>query len=122
MNAAEEGLKKVRDILGDNAETIIENFRKISSDFADYIVHFGYGELYTRKGLTDKDRELAACASLISQGQTGLPLRTHINGMLNVGWTQNEIIELVIFLIGYLGFPSTVEAIRTIQEVFSERD
>ena len=66
-------------------------------------------------------RELAAVASLISQGKTGVPLRAHINGMLNVGWEKKEIIELIIFLIGYIGFPSTVEAIKTMQEVFSER-
>jgi len=41
--------------------------------------------------------------------------------MLNVGWSNKEILELIIFLIGYIGFPSTVEAIKTAHEVFSKR-
>ena len=121
MQSTENGLKRLQEILGSNGNKIIDSFREISPDFADYIVNFAYGELYTRPGLSDKDRELAAVASLISQGKTGLPLRAHITGMLNVGWTKNEIVELIIFLIGYVGFPSTVDAIKTMHEVFLER-
>lgn len=58
-------------------------------------------------------------ANLIGQGNTGLPLKAHINGMLNVGWAKEEIIELIIFLTGYSGFPSAVEAIKLAQEVFN---
>jgi 4-carboxymuconolactone decarboxylase len=121
MTSDEKALKRLREILGSNGTTIVESFRAISPDFANYIVNFCYGDLYTRQGLSDKDRELAAVASLISQGKTGLPLRAHIDGMLNVGWTKKEIVELIIFLIGYIGFPSTVEAIKTMHEVFSAR-
>lgn len=121
MNLHEKGLKRIQEILGDKGAKIIDSFRAISPDFTDYIVHFVYGELYTRQGLSDKNREMAAVASLISQGKTGLPLRGHINGMLNVGWTKKEIVELIIFLIPFVGFPSTAEAMKVMHEVFSER-
>ena len=54
----------------------------------------------------------------MGQGNTGLPLKAHIQGMLNVGWTKQEIIEVIIFLIGYSGFPKAVDAIKTAKEVF----
>jgi len=41
--------------------------------------------------------------------------------MLNVGWTKDEVLELIIFLSGYLGFLSTVNALLTAQEVFEAR-
>lgn len=121
MSKHEVGLKRIQEILGSNALTLIENFKNISPDFANYIVEFGYGELYAREGISDKSRELAAVANLIGQGNTGLPLKAHLNGMLNVGWSKNEIIELIIFLTGYSGFPTTVEAIKIAQEVFDLR-
>ena len=69
-----EGLKRLEEILGENGKHIVENFREICPDFADYIVHFGYGDLYCRKGFSDKSRELAAVTSLVSQGKTGIAL------------------------------------------------
>ncbi len=121
MSETEVGSKRIREILGDNALSLIEAFSKISPDFASYIVDFAYGDLYARKGISDKDRELAAVANLMGQGITGLPLKAHIAGMLNVGWTKNEIIELIIFMIGYNGFPASVEAIKIAEEVFFSR-
>jgi 4-carboxymuconolactone decarboxylase len=118
MSKYEVGLKRIQEILGTKAIDLVENFKKISPDFANYIVEFAYGDLYDRKGITDKSRELAAVANLVGQGNTGLPLKAHISGMLNVGWTKEEIIELIIFLIGYSGFPTAVEAIKIAQEVF----
>lgn len=113
--------KRCRDILGKDADMIMDGFRKISPDFAEYIMQIIFGDLYQREGLTDKDRELAVVANLIGQGKVGFPLRVHIGGMLNVGWTEQEVIESLILLIGYVGFPSIVEAMKTAQEVFSER-
>ncbi len=117
----ELGRKRMQEILGNSADKIVENFRKISPDFADYIVNFAYGDIYARSGLSDKSKELAAVSSLISQGKMGLPLKSHVHGMLNVGWTQKEILELIIFLAAYVGFPSAVEAILVAQEVFDSR-
>jgi 4-carboxymuconolactone decarboxylase len=119
MECCEKGLLRLQEILGEGGKQAIESFYAISPDFAKYIVNFGYGELYNRPAFSDKEKELIAVTSLVSQGRTGLPLKAHIQGMLNVGWTKNEIIELFIFLTGYIGFPSTVEAFKTLQETLS---
>jgi alkylhydroperoxidase/carboxymuconolactone decarboxylase family protein YurZ len=37
--------------------------------------------------------------------------------MLNAGWSKNEIIEVIIYLIGYVGFPLTLEAMKAVHEV-----
>lgn len=53
MSKYENGLKRIQEILGINSLELLENFKKTSPDFANYIVEFGYGELYARKGMTD---------------------------------------------------------------------
>lgn len=120
MNKQEIGKKRIKDIIGDKAEGLIKMFEEISPDFAKYIVEFGYGDIYARPNFADKYRELAAVACLIGQGNTGLPLKAHINGMLNVGWNKQDIAELFIFLIGYAGFPACVDAMLTLKQILEE--
>lgn len=120
MNKREIGKQRIKEIIGARSENIIKILATVSPDFANYVVDFAYGDLYSRKGFSDKNRELAAVACLIGQGNTGIPLKAHLNGMLNVGWTKEEIIELVIFLVGYAGFPSCVDAIATLKQVIEE--
>lgn len=120
MDKHEKGIERIREIIGDKADHMIQMFEAISPDFSNYIVDFGYGDLYAREGLTDRYRELAAVACLIGQGNTGLPLKAHLKGMLNVGWTAKEIIELMIFLVGYNGFPDSVNAMLMFNEIVNE--
>ncbi|HSW71641.1 MAG TPA: carboxymuconolactone decarboxylase family protein [Gammaproteobacteria bacterium] len=120
MNKRGIGKQRIREIIGEKSESIIKMFEAISPDFANYVLDFGYGDLYSRKGFSDKHRELAAVACLIGQGNTGLPLKAHLSGMLNVGWKKEEIIELLIFLVGYSGFPACVEAITTFKQITEE--
>lgn len=119
MNKYDLGMQRIHDILGASAGKIIQLFETVSPDFARYIIEFAYGDLYVRD-FSDKYRELAAVSCLIGQGKTGLPLKAHLKGMLNVGWEKPDIIELFIFLIGYTGFPSSVEAILTFKELIEE--
>lgn len=116
-----QGEKRMREILGEKSEQIIKTLRNISPDFADYVVNYAYGDIYSREpGLPDKAREVAVVANLMGQGNTGLPLKLHLRGMLNVGWTQNEVLELLIFLSSYNGFPTSVGALLMAKEIFDE--
>lgn len=114
----EIGQKRIKEILGVDAESLIENFSKVSPDFANYVVEFAYGDLYARPGLNDKVKEIAAVSCLIGQGNNSVALKTHLKAMLNVGWTQQEIVELLLFLIVYCGFPKIVDALFLAKEVF----
>lgn len=115
----ELGMQRLRDILGKEAD--VQGFSEISEDFAKYVVECAYGDFYAHRGITDQTRELAAVASLIGQGNTGFPLRAHLIGMLNAGWSRAEIIEILMFLIVYVGFPRIVDAMHTAQAVFLQQ-
>lgn len=93
MNKREIGKQRIKEIIGDKAEGPIKIFEEISPYFAKYIVDFGYGNIYAIPNFSDKYRELAAVACLIGQGRTDLPLKAHINGMLNVGWKNRRLLS-----------------------------
>ena|SRR3990167_6940236 len=97
----EDGIKKFNSFFGEN-EQIFPSFRKVSPDFADYCAGFIYGDLFLRKGIDDKTRFLAIIATLIGQGNTGIPLRRYIVGALKAGWTKNEIVEVLMVLTAYV--------------------
>ena len=122
MSKREIGTQRIKQIIGEKSENILKMFEEISPDFANYVLDFGYGDLYARPGFSDKYRELAAVACLIGQRNTGLPLKAHFHGMFNVGWTKEDILELLIFLLGYAGFPPCVDAIMMLKQVIDERN
>ena len=119
MDKLELGKKKIKEVLGADVDSLIASFNEISPDFAKYVVEMAYGDFYSRAGLSDKTREVAAIAALIGQGNTGLPLHAHLKGMLNVGWSKEEIVEVLIFLIVFVGFPPIVDALNVAKEVFA---
>lgn len=121
MNKHELGKQRIKEILGDRAETIIQDISQISPDFANYVLEFGYADLYARSGLSDKHRELAAVACLIGQKNNSTPLKAHLNAMLLVGWSVPEIIEVLILLIGFVGFPSCLDALMTLKQLLTEK-
>ena len=114
---------QMKKILGPKAQQILNTVEEISPDFAKYISDFAYGDLHSRNpGLSDKLREITIVACLIGKGNAGLPLRTHLQGMLNVGWSREEVVELIILMIVYVGFPDALQALLASKEVFDEID
>ena len=122
MSKYDKGLKRIEEILGNDGLNLIDNLNMISPDFANYIIEYDYGDLYMRNIISDKSRELAVVSNLIGQGNTGLPLKAHIKGMLNVGWTKTEVVDLITFVSAYSGFPNSVEAMKIAQDVFYDYD
>ncbi len=122
MTKREKGKQRIKEILGEDvSKGVIDLFTSISPDFKNYVVDFAYGELHARPGLSDKLQEFAIVACLIGQRNNGLPLRAHFHGMFNVGWTKEEVLEMIMLLIGYAGFPDAVGALLTLKEVIDER-
>lgn len=85
------------------------------------IVSFGFGDLYTREGLTLKEREFITLTSLITQGAFE-QFKVHLQAALNVGLTKDEIIEIIIQCAGYVGFPKAVQAMGIAGEIFAKNE
>ncbi|MBU2800679.1 carboxymuconolactone decarboxylase family protein, partial [Acidithiobacillus caldus] len=72
--------------------------------------------------LSLKEREIATVAALTALGNAQPQLKVHIHGALNVGCTRREIVEILIQMAVYAGFPSALNGIFAAKEVFAERD
>ena len=59
-------------------------------------------------------------AALTVLGYPQAELKDHIHGALNVGCTPGEILEIILQMAVYAGFPAALEAVRTAASVFEE--
>jgi 4-carboxymuconolactone decarboxylase len=107
-----------------SGDAVVRSFDDIAPDLGRMIVEHSYGEVFSRKGIDLKTRELSACAALAAIGSatTETPLRVHINAALNVGASREEIIETMVNLAPYIGYPATQRAIRIAAEEFAKSD
>ncbi|MBO0589681.1 carboxymuconolactone decarboxylase family protein [Sporosarcina sp. E16_8] len=117
----EAGLHAMEELFSKEVRTGMEEIKKISPDFWDMIVSFGFGDLYTREGLSLKEREFITLTSLITQGAFE-QYKVHLQAALNVGLTKEEIIEIIIQCAGYVGFPKAVQAMGIAGEIFAKNE
>jgi 4-carboxymuconolactone decarboxylase len=89
---------------------VIERLKDIAPDLARYVIEFPFGDVYNRPGLDLKSREIATIAALTTLGNAISQLKVHINGALNVGVSRQEIIEIIIQMAVYAGFPAALNA------------
>jgi 4-carboxymuconolactone decarboxylase len=115
----QEALSRIHGHIG---EGVMDTLKDIAPDFARLIIEFPYGDIYSRGVLTPKERQIATIASLTTLGNAPAELKAHIQGGLNVGCTRQEIVEVIIQMAVYAGFPAAVNAILVAKEVFAELD
>jgi 4-carboxymuconolactone decarboxylase len=117
-----DGLEKLKEIDGEAGEQVISSLKDISPDLARYVIEFPFGDIYQRPGLDLRSRELATVAALTALGNARPQLKVHLNGALNVGCTRTELVELIMQMAVYAGFPAALNGMFAAKEVFFERD
>lgn len=89
-------------------------------EMMDILQKYIFGEVFRTGDLDMKTREMITCITLTTM-QTLPQLKAHAGAALNVGVTPIELRELVYLCAPYIGFPKTLNALATINEVFTER-
>jgi 4-carboxymuconolactone decarboxylase len=115
------GWEKLKEIDGEAGERVIESLKNIAPDLGRYTIEYPFGDIYNRQGLDLKSREIATVAALSAMGNAEPQLRVHINAALNVGCTPEEIVEIIIQMSVYAGFPAALNAASAAKIVFAER-
>ena len=115
----ERGLAKLKEIDGLAGEKVIDSLKDIAPDFARLIIEFPFGDIYSRPGLDLKVRELAVVAALTALGNAAPQLKVHIHGARNVGCSQAEIVEIIMQMAVYAGFPAALNGLFAAKEVFA---
>lgn len=115
------GLSALSEITGSNGQTVVEGLKDIAPDFAEWIIAFSYGDVMSRPGLDRRSREFATVAALTAMGTATPQLKVHIHGALNVGCKPSEIVEVILQMAVYAGFPAAINALTVAREVLQER-
>ncbi|UOD28260.1 carboxymuconolactone decarboxylase family protein [Massilia violaceinigra] len=115
------GWDKLREIDGEQGERVIASLAGIAPDFGRLLIEFGFGDIYSRPGLDLRSREIATIAALCALGTAAPQLRVHIHGALNVGCTRDEVVEVMMQMALYAGFPAALNGLFAAKEVFAER-
>lgn len=118
----ERGIRVIEQMLGkEAADKIRASWRKICPDFEEYVTEFLAGEIWNRAQLDRRTKSLATIAALAALGRT-LALELNIRMALNNGATRQDIMETLLHIAPYAGFPAAWEGLALADKVFRELD
>ena len=103
----------------EQAEQTREAWREISPDFEGYVVEFLAGEIWSREKLDLRTKSLVTIAAVAAMGRT-LALELNIRMALNNGATQQDVVETILQIAPYAGFPAAWEGLAMAANVFRE--
>ena len=123
MDRFQKGLETMKDyVTSDALKQMVESdaLADIAPDLRKMIVEFAYGDIYSRDGLGKKKRALVVITAVVTQGAAP-QTKTHITRGLHAGLTPKEIVEALLQMVPYIGFPRVQNALTIAQEVFREQ-
>ena len=120
--AYRKGREMRRQLLGD--AFVEQSARSVYTDpmmrtFIDTATETVFGTLWTRPGLDLKTRTLVTVVSDAATARTE-ELGIHLRMALRQGWTEEQLTEVLLHLMGYVGAPLVREAFITAKKVFAE--
>ena len=113
------GQEMLQKVDGKGGDAVVESLQDIAPDFAQYLIEFPFGDIYSRPGLDLRSREIATVAALTALGNATPQLKVHIGAALHVGLTQDEIVEVIMQMAVYAGFPAALNGVFAAKEVFA---
>jgi len=112
------GMQTRRAVLGnehvDNAEKIKTDFDK---DFQEYITNNAWGAIWSRPGLTKRERSLITIA-LLTALKHEEELAMHIRATKNTGATEDDVKEVLLHTAVYAGVPAVNSAMKIAKKIF----
>jgi 4-carboxymuconolactone decarboxylase len=118
--AFEKGLAVRRAVLGaEYVDASIARADDFMVDFQKMVTEYCWGEVWTRPGLSRRDRSLLNLAMLTALNRPN-ELRLHLRGAVNNGVTAAEIKEILLQTGIYCGIPACLDAFKVASEVLKE--
>lgn len=111
------GNKKQIDFFGERTRESWLNGAESSRIINFWLADNCFGDYYTRKGLTDRQRELITFCFLASQGGCEPQLSSHVRANINVENSKEYLIAVVSQILPYIGYPRSLNAIRVVNEI-----
>ncbi len=114
------GKQTLAQLLGDEtAQTVSERFKALSPVFEEEAVSVVFGRTWSREQLPAKQRALISIGILAAQGRHGA-LRIVFDIALKNGVTEEEIVEALLQVGIYAGYPAALDALGVLEALRGE--
>lgn len=117
-----QGMATRRAVLGDGhvdrAEAGSTDFDK---PFQELITEAAWGHVWSRPGLTKRERSIVTIALLAALGQDD-EVAMHVRATVNTGASRDDVCEALLHVAIYAGVPAANHAIKIAKQVFEQMD
>lgn len=100
---------------GNESARALQLLAEVSPDFVRLTEEMLFGQIWERPGLSARDRSLITCAALVAGGRTE-QMASHFPRAVRNGVTREELVEMIVHLAFYAGWPNAVSALMRVRE------
>ncbi len=118
----QRGAQKIGEILGQTTEQVEKSLGDIAPGLATYVLETIYGDIYQSPVLDSRTRQIVTVAALATLGTAAPQLRTHIGGAMKCGVSREELVEIMMQLVPYVGVAAAINGVIACREVFVAQD
>ncbi len=102
--------------MSENLSAADRQYGDFAPGLVDYTDNVLFGDVWTRPGLSPRDRSLATVAALIGGGNIE-QLTFHLPYAVRNGVTEAELVEVITHLAFYAGWPKAMSALGVAKQV-----
>lgn len=116
MSDRERGVRQLAKLLGDDKASKVEaRFNELSPLFAEEALSVVFGRTWSREGIDVRTRALCSICILSALGRKGA-LGINLDIALANGITPDEIVEALLQVAIYAGYPAALDAMVALEE------
>lgn len=116
------GLATRRAVLGDaHVDRANAAATAFDEDFQTFITEAAWGSVWSRPGLTPRERSMITIALLAALGHDE-EVAMHVRATRNTGATNSDVKEAMLHVAIYAGVPAANHAIKIIKKVYADMD
>lgn len=116
----QRGAAVIRSLNDGAAQPTLERMRQEFPFLAEATEAYALGDVWSRPGLDNRTRQLAAVAAFAAIGETTF-MKVHAGYALNAGVAEGELKEVIYMVTVPAGFPKAIRASQALSELFAER-
>ena len=118
----ERGLDVLFGMSSEKMDLVTNRLAEVAPDFARLVIEYAFGAIFSRSVLDMRSRELIAVAILTARGDLVKPLRAHVTSALKFGTTRAEVVEAMMQVSIYSGFPVVINALTACHDLLTNPD
>lgn len=117
-----EGMATRRAVLGDgHVDRANANATAFDADFQAFITEGAWGSVWSRPGLSKRERSMLTIALLAALGHDE-EVAMHVRASVNTGCSPDDIKEALLHVAVYAGVPAANRAFRIAKEELAKRE